>query len=142
MTIKMRLDTDGLRALIKDNPELELEIGREVLKNIQDDAILTKIEAKINGKIDAFLASLVVRGGSWNQPTYTLHPSFDRIVNDLVAQAVAAKVDAQFNAVISDRVGAALVVERKKLQEGLRDLLREMVTPEMAKEIVREKLLL
>lgn len=31
MSIKMRLDTDGLRALIADNPELEIEIGKEVL---------------------------------------------------------------------------------------------------------------
>lgn len=137
MTIKMRLDTEGLRALIANNPELEIEIGREVMNNIQTDSIKGKIE----GQIASCLKGMVQSSGGWN-PTYTAKsPELAKAVGAAVGAQIKDIVRERLDAVVSERVGSALRIEREFLMKDVKALLKEFVTPEMARDIMREKLL-
>jgi DNA-binding FrmR family transcriptional regulator len=136
--IKMRLDTEGLRAMIANNPEIEMEIGREVINNIQMDSIKGKIE----GQITACLRGMVQSSGGWN-PTYSAK-------SPEMIQAVKAAAESLINAVLSDkldgiiatRVESALRIERDYLIRDVKKLMLELVTPDMARDIMREKILL
>jgi uncharacterized membrane protein YheB (UPF0754 family) len=133
MSIKMRLDTDGLRALIKDNPEIELEIGKEVLNNISTDQIKSKVEARIT----EVLKSLVTNKGSWHAPTYEIKDAALRAaVNAAVSTAVTAKVDQAIQDKVQSLVSSALRIERDALTKDAKRLLLEMVTPEIAREVL------
>jgi DNA-binding FrmR family transcriptional regulator len=139
MTIKMRLDTDGLRALIKDNPELEIEIGREVLENIQRD----NIKERVQGQINACLKSMVHTGGnSWN-PQYTAtSPEMVKAVQAAAQHVIGGVLKEHLDGAIQERVNAMMRVEREMLFKNVKELLKDLVAPEMAKEILREKILL
>ncbi|CUR44359.1 hypothetical protein VCM_00157 [Pseudomonas phage VCM] len=138
MTIKMRLDTDGLRALIASNPELEVEIGKEVLNNISSDQIKSKVEAKI----DAVLKTMVTQEGTYYQPRYVIK---DKQLLEAIAAAskaaVTTAIDEALKLQIADTVMSAVESERTRLRFELKGLLKEFCTPEMAREILREKIL-
>lgn len=138
MSIKMRLDTDGLRALIADNPELEIEIGKEVMKNISSDQIKSKVEARI----DTVLKSMVTQEGTYYQPRYVIK---DKQLQEAIAAAskaaVATAIDEALKFQIAETVLSAVESERTRLRFELKGLLKEFCTPEMAREILREKIL-
>jgi hypothetical protein len=138
MTIKMRLDTEGLRALIANNPELEIEIGKEVLNNIQMDAVKLKIE----GQISSCLRGMVQSSGGWN-PTYTAKsPEMIQAVKAAADSLINAVVIDKLDGIIASRVESALRTERDYLMRDVKKLLAELVTPDMARDIMREKILL
>lgn len=138
MTIKMRLDTDGLRALLKDNPELEIQIGKEVLNNISDD-ILTR---KIGDRIEAVLKGMVHSTGGWS-PNYTVKaPEMKQAIAASITQLVRDQLDETISKLASDRVGEVMRSERELIVRDVKALLKQLVTPAMAKEIVMEKILL
>lgn len=131
--MKLRLDTDGLRALIKDNPEIELEIGKEVLNNISTDQIKVKVEARIA----EVLKGLVTNRGTWHSPSYEIKDAGLRAAIDAaVAAAVASKVDQVIQDKIQSLVSSAMRVEREFLTKDVKRLLMETVTPEMAREVL------
>lgn len=133
MTIKMRLDTDGLRALIKDNPEIELEIGKEVLNNISTDQIKNKVEAQIS----TVLSGMVTNQGSWHNPSYVIKDAYLRkAIDAAVTTAVAEKVDQTIQDKIQSLVSPALRIEREYLIKDIKGLIKEAVTPEMAREVL------
>lgn len=137
MTIKMRLDTEGLRALIASNPLLEVEIGREVLNNIKADVITRGVETQVMN----CLRGMVTQSGGWN-PTYTAKsPELIKAVAAAAAVAVEEAVASKLQDVISTRVTTALQYERELFSREMKTLLKELVTPEMAREIMREKIL-
>lgn len=137
MTIKMRLDTAGLRALIESNPLLEIEIGREVINNIKTDVVTRGVETQIM----ACLKGMVTSSGGWN-PTYTAKsPELIKAVTAAAAVAVEEAVASKLQDVISSRVTTALQYERELFTREMKKLLQELVTPEMAREIMREKIL-
>lgn len=138
MTIKMRLDTDGLRALIKDNPELELEIGKEVLKNIKQDqvqgAVMAQIEAVLKGKCSS--------SGWGSTMKYTVNdPKLKAAIAATVSEAVKAELDIALKHVLEDRVALVTDQLRRTLTNEVRGMIAATITPEMAKEILMEKLL-
>lgn len=138
MTIKMRLDTDGLRALIKDNPDIELEIGKEVLDNISTDQIKVKVEARIA----EVLKGMVTNKGSWHAPSYEIKDAnLQKAIDAAVTTAVDAKVDQVIKDKIQSLVSTAMRVEREFLVRDAKKLLQELVTPEMARDVLREKIL-
>lgn len=138
MTMKLRLDTEGLRALIANNPELEIEIGKEVLNNISSDQIKSKVEAKI----DAVLKTMVTQEGTYYQPRYVIK---DKQLLAAIAAAskaaVTTAIDEAIKLQIAETVLSAVEAERVRLRVELKALLKEIVTPEMAREIMREKIL-
>jgi hypothetical protein len=139
MTIKMRLDTDALRALIKDNPEIELEIGQAVLNNIQADTIRRRVE----GQIEACLKGMVKNEGSFYQARYVpVDKQFTTLVNKVVVDAVTHFTNEGLKAHVDNLAAQAVREERDRVGADLRAILRTLITPEMAKEIVREKVLL
>lgn len=138
MTMKLRLDTDGLRALIKDNPELEVEIGQAVLKNIKTD----QIQLSVNAQIEACLKGMVKNEGSSWAPRYVpVDKQFTEIVRKTVVEAITHFATEQLKDHVEQLAMSAVRSERDKLGSDLRALLRSLVTPEMAKEIIREKIL-
>lgn len=137
MTMKLRLDTDGLRALIKDNPELEVAIGKEVLNNIKDDFLTSKVL----DRIEACLKGMVQSSGGWN-PTYTAKaPELRQAIQAAVSGIIKEQLDQTIASVVSSRVGDVMRSERELIVRDVKALLRELVTPEMAREIMREKIL-
>lgn len=139
MTIKMRLDTDGLRSLIASNPELEVEIGKEVLNNISSDQIKSKVEAKI----DAVLKTMVTQTGSYYTPKYEIKDKqFLTAISAASKAAVDNAIDGALKEHIQGAVYTAIEAERLRLRVELKGLLKDICTPEMAREILREKILL
>lgn len=139
MTIKMRLDTDGLRALIKDNPTLELEIGKAVMDNIRAD----EIKGRVEGQIREVLKGMVENKGYWSTPNWVIKDAgFRQAVDKAVGEALNLTIDEHIKAKVQDLVGSALRFERELLTQDVKRMLQELVTPELAKEILREKILL
>lgn len=133
MSIKMRLDTDGLRALIADNPELELEIGKEVLNNISSDQIKSKVAAKI----DAVLKTMVTQEGTYYQPRYVIKDKqLLEAISAASKAAVTTAIDEALKLQIADTVMSAVESERVRIRAELKALLKELFTPEMAREIL------
>lgn len=133
MTIKMRLDTDGLRALIASNPELEVEIGKEVMNNISTDQIKSKVEARIT----EVLKSLVTSKGSWSAPTYEIKDAgLRKAIDAAVTLAVSEKIDQAIQDKVQSLVSSALRIEREHLFKDVKVLIQSSITPEMAREIL------
>lgn len=139
MTMKLRLDTEGLRALIAGNPELEIEIGKEVLNNITSD----QIKAKVEGRIDEVLRTMVTQEGTYYQPRYTIK---DKKLLEAISAASKVAVEGAIDNALKDQIAtavySAIETERARLRVELKSLLKELVTPEMARDIMREKILL
>lgn len=138
MTIKMRLDTAGLRALIADNPELEVEIGQEVLKNIRQDAV----QGAVMAQIEAILKGKCTQSGWGSSLKYTINdPKLKAAVAATVNEAVKAELDVVLKQVLDDRVALITNQLRRTLTDEVRGMIAATITPEMAKEILMEKLL-
>lgn len=138
MTMKLRLDTDGLRALIKDNPELEVEIGQAVLNNIRTD----QIKAAVEGQIEACLKGMVKNEGTYYAARYVpVDKGFTTLVSKVVVEAVTHFANEGLKQHVADLAAEAIQRERIALHADLKVILRNLVTPEMAKEIMREKIL-
>lgn len=137
--MKLRLDTDGLRALIADNQELELEIGQAVLNNIKADAIQSRVE----GQIEACLRGMVKNEGSSWAPRYVpVDKQFTTLINKVVIEAVQHFTQEGLKAHVESLARDAVRIEANYAGRELKEILRTLITPEMAKEIVREKVLL
>lgn len=131
--MKLRLDTDGLRALIKDNPEIELEIGKEVLNNISTDQIKNKVEAQIS----TVLSGMVTNQGAWHNPSYVIKDAnLRKAIDAAVVTAVAEKVDQTIQDKIQSLVYSAIRVEREHLFKDVKAMIQSSITPEMAREIL------
>ena len=138
MTIKMRLDTEGLRELIKGNPELEIEIGKEVLRNIQDDSIRGKVEAQIQ----TCLRGMVVQTGTWPTTYKAKAPELIQAVQLAAEQIVKESVGAVLEKAVAAEVQKHLALTRAQGSREMKALMKELLTPEMARELMREKILL
>lgn len=136
--MKMRLDTDALRALIKDNPEIELEIGQAVLKNIEADAIKRRVE----GQIEACLKGMVKNEGGYPARYVPVDARFKELVNKVVVEAVTHFTTEGLKLHVEQLASNAVRIEANYAAKELKEILRTLITPEMAKEIVREKVLL
>lgn len=135
--ITMRLDTTGLRALIADNPEFEVELQRAVVRNITDDLL----RVNISKRIDEVLNTVAVKGGSYYSPTYTLNPSFTAAVQTVIREQVQEIAVARLTTMVGDEIRTQMLKVRLELQGELKALMRTLLTPELATELVREKLL-
>lgn len=137
MTIKMRLDTAGLRALIADNPELEVEIQNTVLKNIQKE----QIENAVAQRIEGCLTSMCERKGWYGNWSYT-------VKDNGLKQAIFAVVEEQaklyFTTIVQETVNTAVqraVTKAKSdMMLELKGALLATITPQMAREILLEAL--
>ena len=139
MTMKLRLDTEGLRALIASNPELEIEIGKEVLNNITSD----QIKAKVEGRINEVLKTMVTQTGTYYQPKFEVKDKqFLAAISAASKVAVETAIDAAIKENIATAVYGAVEAERTRMRVEMKALLKEIVTPEMARDILREKILL
>ena len=143
MTIKMRLDTAGLRALIKDNPEIELEIAQNVQDNIRDDLV----KKGIDGALERALAELVYVSGWGLHKTVTMNHSIKQAVNDMILEHIEENAERFVKAKLYDLVRVVFEEERKKLQKDLeamqgllQDAMRSSVTKEFAEDLIKEKL--
>ncbi|MNF53278.1 hypothetical protein D3C85_374720 [compost metagenome] len=140
MAIKMRLDTQSLRALIADNPELEVELTREVVRNISDDILRVALKQRV----DDYLSTQIIRSGSYYSPQYKLSPQIEK----LIADAVVTHATAHLGQTLEDRVNDAVSVAlqqgvtrlRQSLNTELKSMMQELLTPEMAKELMKESL--
>lgn len=137
MSMKLRLDTAGLRALVADNPEFEVEIQQAVLNNIKAD----NIEQAVKARIEGYLQSLCHKSSSWN-PTYTVK---DPGLEKAIRAAVQLAVQDLASPIIKAAIDSAIVTERARLRLDManiaKDALQLAITPEMAKEIMLAKLL-
>jgi hypothetical protein len=139
MTIKMRLDTDSLRALIKDNPEVELELCQAVLNNLKIDVLKKGIETQI----EACLKGLVKNeGSSWSPRYVPVDKQFTTLIQKVVIEAVQAFTSEGLKNHVAQLARDAVRIETSYASKELKEVLRGLITPEMAKEIVREKVLL
>lgn len=142
MTIKMRLDTAGLRALIAENPELEVEIGQEVLKNIRDDVVGQQVSAAVTRITDQVVRGMVEReGGYYSQKYVVKDPNVLKAIQDAVAAISVEAVTASVESTAATAVGKIIAREKEVLREEMRTRLRELLTPEMARKILMEKIL-
>lgn len=135
--INMRLDTTGLRAIIADNPEFEVELQKAVVRNITDDLL----RVNISKRVDEVLNTIAVKGGSYYQPTYTLNPAFTSAVQTVIREQVQEIAVARLTTMVGDEIRTQMLKVRLELQGELKALMRTLLTPELATELMREKLL-
>lgn len=137
MTIKMRLDTDALRALIKDNPQVEIEIGEAVMNNIKADYLSSKVESKIS----QVLNSMTTNVGTWSKPDHVIKcPDLKQAIKSATNEIVNIQVKESVDKIISERVQKLVDAEYMRLRKEFREVMMSLITPEMAKDIIREKL--
>lgn len=133
MTIKMRLDTEGLRALIAENPELEIEIGREVMNNIKDDVLYKGITERIN----TVLSAMVVSRGMYHNRQYEIRDqNFLDAVGAVVKSVVESKTEALLAMEIQSQVAANMTRIRQDLKSEVRGMITQAITPEVAREVL------
>jgi len=138
MTIKMRLDTKSLRDLIASNPELEVEIGREVVNNIRDDILRSKVE----GQISACLRGMVTQQGGWPATFKATSPELVAAVKNAAEYIVNEVLTTRLEELIASRVSVHIAAQRAVDTRSLKEQLASLLTPEMARELMREKILL
>lgn len=139
MTMKMRLDTEGLRALIASNPELEVEIGKEVMNNIKADVVKLKTEAAV----EACLQGMMTKTGSYYNYSYVAKdPKLVGAISQVVNQLAEGALEQRIESIVTQKVNAEVTRQREELKAHLVHGLRELLTPEMAKELIKEKLML
>lgn len=139
MTIKMRLDTDSLRALIKDNPEVELELTQAVLNNLKIDVLKKGIESQIEACLKGMVKN---EGSSWSPCYVPADKKFTELIQKVVIEAVQAFTSEGLKNHVTQLAREAVRIETNYASKELKEVLRGLITPEMAKEIVREKVLL
>lgn len=133
MTIKMRLDTAGLRALIAENPELQVEIGKEVLNNIRSDVVQKNVDDAVKLAVEGMLKD----NGYWSSPRYTVKdPKMLEAVNTVVKTTIEASMDKAIAEKVSALVSQAVAVEQTRLQRELKAVLQGVITPELARELL------
>lgn len=133
MTIKMRLDTAGLRALIADNEELQVEIGQEVLKNIRSDVV----QKNVDDAVKAVVESMLKDGGYWSNPRYTVKdPNMLKAIDNVVKTTIEASMDKAVAEKVQSLVSQAVQAEQSRLRSELKGILQSVVTPEVAREIL------
>lgn len=133
--MKLRLDTAGLRALIADNPELEVEIGKSVLNNIRKDVT----ESKVQVVVDKVLNDMVQKVGTWNNQRYEVRSDdLKRAINGLVNEYAGDRVRQVVEEIVEGKVQQII---NSYVKANIKDILREVVDVDMAKAIVLEKLL-
>lgn len=133
MTIKMRLDTQSLRDLLASNPALEVEIGQEVTNNIKDDIIKRGIDAKV----EACLQGMMENAGSYYSPKWVAKdPKIKQAIKAAIDGEVKAELTDSITVIVNDIVGRQMRVERDALTRDIKALLKELVTPEMAREVL------
>lgn len=134
----MRLDTQGLRALIADNPEIEVELGKEVLNNIKSDIIESNIKAVIDKCIDSHME----KEGGYYSTKFTLSPKMRTLVESVVREHTLQLLENKIKSQAREMLMKEVINIRKELREEMKNNLKDLVTPEMAKEILKEKLLM
>ena len=133
MTIKMRLDTEGLRALIAANPELEIEIGKEVLNNIKADLVAAKVEARIT---ECLKDMCINTGSHWNPKWKATNPVLVEAIREGANEIVRETLSDTINTLAAERVGHYIRIERELLFKDVKALIQTSITPEMAREIL------
>lgn len=134
--ITLRLNTESLRAMIEENPEFKLEIQKSVINNIKAD----NIDNAVRDRITAVLKSMGTGGDYYNRKiTIT-----DTDLISAIKTVVDEQVKLQSTTAIKNAVADLVITERTALRKELKLLLKEemidVLTPEMAKEILLAKL--
>ncbi|UAV89900.1 hypothetical protein REC_30 [Pseudomonas phage REC] len=133
MTIKMRLDTEGLRALIAANPELEVEIGKEVVNNIRSDVVQKNVDEAVKRAVEGMLKD----NGYWANPRYTVKdPKMLQAVDVVVKAAIETSLDKALAERVATMVSRAMDTEQARVRSELKGILQGMLTPEMARELL------
>lgn len=133
MTIKMRLDTAGLRALIEDNAELQVEIGKEVLNNIRSDIVQKNVDEAVRRAVEGMLKD----NGYWASPRYTVKdPKMLEAVNSVVKTTIESCMSKAVAEKVQALVSQAVSVEQVRLRSELKGILQSVITPEMARELL------
>lgn len=133
--MKLRLDTAGLRAMIADNPELEVELGKAVLNNIRQDIT----EDKVQQTIDKVLSGMVEKVGHWQNQRYEVRSDeLKRAINGLVNEYAGDRVRQVVEDIVTDKVQQLV---HAHVRANIKDILREVVDSDMAKQLVLDKLL-
>lgn len=138
MSITMRLDTDSVRALIRENETFKLEVQQAVISNIRAD----NIEEAVKARVDRVLKEMTTESGPWNNRKLTIT---DPKLSEAIAAIVKEQVGEVVKATVKNAVEDAVLLERKVIRRDMasvvREILNEHLTPTMAKEILLSKLI-
>jgi len=134
----MRLDTESVRALIRENETFRLEVQQAVINNIRAD----NIEEAVNARVDRVLKGMTEESGPWNNKKLTIT---DPKLRDAISAIVKEQVGDVVKATVRNAVEDAVLLERKVIRREMGDMVREILaehlTPTMAKEILLSKLI-
>lgn len=132
----IRLDTNGLRKLIEDNPSFKLEIQKNVMDNIKSDQMVESINTRINQVLDG----MITKSGGWN-PKYSVK---DAKLLEALKSTVSQVVEELAQQKIENLTMRIVEQERAKIRNELTNITKEAlmsaITPEIAKEILLKKL--
>jgi hypothetical protein len=137
MSITLRLDTTGLRKMIEDNPEFKIEIQKGVLDNINSD----NIEQAVRTKIEIVLRSMCKEEGNYYNKKYTITDAkLIEAMRLIVEQQVVELSETAIKNNIADIISGIALELRRDMKANLKASILEVMTPELAKEILIAKL--
>jgi hypothetical protein len=134
--ITLRLNTESLRAMIEENPEFKLEIQKSVINNIKDD----NIENAVRDRITAVLKSMGNGGDYYNRKITITDTDLIAAIKTVVDEQVKLQSTTAIKNAVADLVITERTVLRKELKLLLKEEMIDVLTPEMAKEILLAKL--
>lgn len=137
MSITMRLDTAALRAMIEENPEFKLEIQKNVLDNINKD----NLDQCVRQKVEGLLLAMCQKSGSYYKPIYTMKdPNLVLAITNIVTVVAQDVAGDKIKQMVDTAIQEASTRVRQELRTTIKDAILDVVTPEMAKEILISKL--
>lgn len=134
MTMTLKLDTGGLRALIADNPEFKLVITQAVTNNIKDDIV----KSGIDNKLRTILNELVETNGWGTNVTHNWKSKeFKQLVYNMVQQLAGRTIEAA----AQDAAGVYLATNGQKfIAHGIQKLMNEQLDNLITEDVVRAAL--
>lgn len=140
--MKLTLDTQSVRSLIKDNEAFEVELRQCVINNIRDDILEKALTEKINSHVNSMCENV----GNYYSPKWQITDKrFLEMMREVVKETVASTAHATIKLRIEEMIQQEQLHMRKELgklvTEIAKDALTLAITPEIAREIMIKKLI-
>lgn len=138
MSMTLKLDTAGLRALIKDTPEFKLQITNAVMNNIKDDHVQESIKRKLLTVIEDLIER---RGYGSNTSFHWKSQEFKQLVLTTVIESTGHAIETTAQEAAASYMalnGPKIVMQY--LEKALEEQLDSLITEDVVRAALDKKL--
>jgi len=138
--LSLKVDTALLRAIVESNPELMLEIGTAVQKNISDDVVKVAIMEKLKAQLDQIAAF----ADGWNRRGSMINPFHNSPLHDLLKRLINAQIEQATEELIIESVTPVIdkvfASKLEAFQEQIDSTIAASFTPEHIQEQMNKRM--